>query len=145
MEEGEELTVSEERAAPLVTEVSHYISFMIHFLDHFLISFHPSYSIHHPHLQALQKIHLANHIRHMADLLHADTVQQLEVALLGSPAAQVIDLLSGGLMQIKPSTFVAPAQPHPHTYTSTLPTSVPVVGVSTSSHVPVVPPSGVNI
>ena len=78
----------------------------------------------------------------MPDLLHTDAVQQLEVALLGSPAAQVFDLLSGGLMQTKPSTFAAPAQPCPHTYTSTPlappPTSVLVVGVSTSSQIPIV-------
>ena len=80
----------------------------------------------------------------MADLLHTDAVQQLEVALLESPAAQVIDLLSGGLMQTKPSTFAAPAQTYLHTYTSTPPVPPPipvlVVGLSTSStlsHVPV--------
>ena len=38
----------------------------------------------------------------MADLLHINAIQQLEVALLGSPAAQVIDLLSGGWVQTKP-------------------------------------------
>ena len=37
----------------------------------------------------------------MADLLDANPIQQLEVALLGSPAAHVIDLLSGGWLQIK--------------------------------------------
>ena len=78
----------------------------------------------------------------MAHLLHADAVQQLEVALLGSPAAQVIDLLSSGLMQTKPSTSVAPAWPHVQTYTSTSPapppTSVLVVGVTTTSQIPVV-------
>ena len=38
----------------------------------------------------------------MADLLHADAIQQLEVALLGPPVAQVIDLLSGRWVQTKP-------------------------------------------
>ena len=38
----------------------------------------------------------------MADLPHANVMQQLEVALMGSPAAQVLDLLSGGWMQTKP-------------------------------------------
>ena len=32
---GGELRLSEDRAAPLDTEVSYYISFTIHFLDHF--------------------------------------------------------------------------------------------------------------
>ena len=35
MEEGEELTLGEDQEGLLVTEVSHYISFMTHFLDHF--------------------------------------------------------------------------------------------------------------
>ena len=78
----------------------------------------------------------------MADLLQADTVQQLEVALLGSPVAQVIDLLSRGLAQTKSSTSTTPAQPHPRIYTSTPPTpppsSVLVVGVSTTSQMPIV-------
>ena len=38
----------------------------------------------------------------MADLLHANAIQQLEVALLGSPAVQVIDLLACGWVQTKP-------------------------------------------
>ena len=43
--------------------------------------------------QALQKIRLANHICSLAQLLHADAIQQLEVALLGSPAAKLLDVL----------------------------------------------------
>ena len=119
---------------------------MIHFLDHFnflsSISLNPS-----SHLQALQKICLANHIRWMADLLHANAVQQLEVVLLGPPASEVIDFLSGGLAQATSSTLAAAVQPYQHAYTSTPPalppTSVLVVGISTSStssHIPVVPP-----
>ena len=64
-------------------------------------------------MQALQKIHLASHIRCMVDLLQADVIQQLEVVLLGSPVAQVVDLLSEGLVQAKASTSVTPVQPHP--------------------------------
>ena len=37
--------------------------------------------------QALHKIRLVNHIPSLAELLHADAIQQLELALLGSPAA----------------------------------------------------------
>ena len=39
-----------------------------------------SYTIQSPylHLQALQKICLADHIRRMADQLHADVIQQLK-------------------------------------------------------------------
>ena len=47
----------------------------------------------------MQKIHLADHIKRMAELLHADAIQQLEVALLGSPAAQVLDLLAAQMRQ----------------------------------------------
>ena len=83
----------------------------------------------------------------MADWLHADDIQQLEVALLELPASEVIDLLSGVLVKAKP-VMLSSAQPHPHTYTSTpsahLPVSVPVVGVSEvevsgPSHIPAVP------
>ena len=83
----------------------------------------------------------------MADLLHADAIQQkLKVVLLGSPAVEVIDLLSGGLAQTKP-VLLSSAQPHPCTYTSIPPApppaSVSVVGVSEvevfrPSHIPAV-------
>ena len=82
--------------------------------------------------QALQKICLASHIRRMADLLHADALQQLEVALLGSPAANVINLLVGGWEQTRPVLMAA--QPHPQAYTSTPPAPapkvVPMLGIS---------------
>ena len=78
----------------------------------------------------------------MADLLHANAIQQLEVALLGSPALEIIDLLSSGLAQANPVTIATSALPHPCTYTSTFPApplaSVPVVGVSESNHIPAV-------
>ena len=71
--------------------------------------------------------------------MHVDAIQQLEVELLGSPAAEVVDLLSSGLFKSKPVT-VATAQPHPHTYTATPPATPPalvaVVGVSKSIPVP---------
>ena len=92
----------------------------------------------------MQKIILANHIRHTADLLQADAIQQLEVALLGSLAVQVVDLLSGEFVQAKASTSVTPAQPHPRIYTSTPPApppfSVLVVGILTTSPTPAVVP-----
>ena len=44
--------------------------------------------------QALQKICFANHIHSLAELLHADAIQQLEIALLGTPAAKILDVLS---------------------------------------------------
>ena len=90
------------------------------------------------HVQALQKICLADHIRKMANQLHADAIQQLEVALLGSPAAEVMDILSASLS--KPVT-IASAQPHPHTFTATPPgpppASVPLEGIPELSSLPV--------
>ena len=89
----------------------------------------------------LQKICLVDHIRQMADLLHADAIQQLEVALLGLPAAGsdrsplrwIGTSKTGNQLQHQLNT-------HPPTYTSTPfappSASVPVVGVSESSHIP---------
>ena len=81
----------------------------------------------------------------MADFLQADTAQQLELVLLGPLAAQVVDLLSRGLVQAKASTSVTPAQPCPRIYTSTppapLPYSVLLVGVLTTSPTPAVVPT----
>ena len=47
----------------------------------------------------------------MADLLHADVMQQLEVALLGSPTAQVLDLLSSGMQITSMPVMTVPVQP----------------------------------
>ena len=65
--------------------------------------------------QALQKIWLANHIKKMAKLLHANVVQQLEVTLLGFLASSVVELLSAGLEQVKPT------QPCPQKFTTSPP------------------------
>ena len=93
-------------------------------------------SIHHPvFFQALQKICLVNHVKSRAELLHADVIQQLEVALLGSLAAQVIDLLATGGMQPTPASKGNVILP-PQAYTSTLmappPPTVPIVGITSS-------------
>ena len=95
-----------------------------------------SCSIHHPiFLQVLQKICLANHIKRMANLLHMDAVQNFEVALLGSPAANVVGLLSAALEQTR--LVLQTMQPHPQTYTYTplvpILMAVPVLGFSTIS------------
>ena len=95
-----------------------------------------SSSIHYPvSFQALQKICLVNHIKSMAELLHADAIQQLEVTLLGSPTAQILDLLSVGGEQLTPApkgTVIL----LPKVYTSTLmappPTTVPIAGITGS-------------
>ena len=48
-------------------------------------------------LQAFNKICMAQYIHWLADQLHADAMQQLEVALLGTPAANCIKVLVSGL------------------------------------------------
>ena len=74
----------------------------------------------------------------MANQLHADAIQQLEVALLGSPAAEVMDIFSASLP--KPAT-VTSALPHPNTFTATppapLPAFVPLEVITESSSAPV--------
>ena len=71
----------------------------------------------------------------MAELLHADVIQQLEVILLGSPAAQILDLLAAGVMQLA-STSKGNVILPPKAYTSTLmapplPTA-PIIGITSS-------------
>ena len=55
--------------------------------------------------QALQKIHLTNHIHSLAELLHADMIQQFEIALLGTPVAKILDVL---MMATKSQTSSIP-------------------------------------
>ena len=55
----------------------------------------------------------------MADLLHVDAIQHLEVVLLGLPTVQVINLLTSGWGQTKPVLMATSIQPHPQAYTST--------------------------
>ena len=93
-------------------------------------------SIHHPiFFQVLQKIHLINHMKSMAELLHADVIQQLEVALLGSPVTHVIGLLVAGGMQPTQASKGNVILP-PKAYTSTLmappPPAVSIVGITSS-------------
>ena len=68
----------------------------------------------------------------MVDLLHADAIQQMEVALLALPAANVINLLVGGWEQTR--LVLTATQRHPQTYNSThlapAPTAVPMLSIS---------------
>ena len=84
-------------------------------------------------LQALQKICLANHIWSLAELLHADALQQLEVALLGYPVACLIDILSAGLKSTAPTPQLQVVHP-PCSFTTTpmspLPSMVLIMGVT---------------
>ena len=75
---------------------------------------------------------MANHIQSLTELLHANALQQLEVMLLGSPVAHLINILSAGL-----KSTAATLQPHvvhhPCSFTTTLmsapPSMVVIVGV----------------
>ena len=76
----------------------------------------------------------------MAELLYANVVQQSEVALLGRPAVQVINIPAGRLAS-SPQLDTS-SQPHPKTYTSTSPSphppSVPIIGISSTIPKPAV-------
>ena len=78
----------------------------------------------------------------MAELLHVEAIQQLEVALLGSPAAHVIDLLLAGWMQMTLASMgTVIHSPQVYTLTPVAPPSaaVPTVGVTSSMPVESVP------
>ena len=83
-------------------------------------------------LQALQKVCLANHIQSLAELLHADAVQQLEAALLGTPAAKILDM---HLMATTLQPCTPPLSKPPHPVTTLVLTSSAIVA---PHHVPIV-------
>ena len=69
----------------------------------------------------------------MAELLHADAIQQLEVALLGSPAAQILDQLAAGVRQLASASQGSVILP-PKVFTSTPmappPSTIPIVCIT---------------
>ena len=77
-----------------------------------------------------------NHMKSMAELLHMAAIQQLKVALLGSLAAHVIDLLLAEWMQTKQGLMTTAIQP-PQAYTlmpSVHPSAAAlIVGVTSSA------------
>ena len=82
--------------------------------------------------QTLQKIRLANHICSLVELLHANVIQQLELALLGSPAARLLDVLAMGTQHQTTSSHFTFVPLHPST-TSSMPSaspSVPITGIT---------------
>ena len=56
---------------------------------------------------------MAQYVHWLADQLHADAMQQLEVAMLGTPAADCIKVLASGLSSSseQPMSRVLPAPP----------------------------------
>ena len=81
-----------------------------------MITFSSSWSVPHTqHLiffQAFQKIHLSQNIRGMADLIYTNVIQQLKVALLGSPAAKILDIICAGMGSTTGTAFQQPGA-HP--------------------------------
>ena len=96
---GMSLPMGEDQSVPLITEVMSLFSLysllmpsgilLLVLLCAAIHSFITAFVC----IQALQKIRLTNHICSLAELLHADAIQQLELALLGSPVAKLLDVL----------------------------------------------------
>ena len=99
VELGMSLPMGEDRSAPLVTEVlslfSPYSLLIPSCISLLVLLYTAIYSFITTFLfiQALKKIRLANQLHSLAELLHADAIQQLEVALLGSLAATLLHVL----------------------------------------------------
>ena len=89
--------------------------------------------------QALQKICVASHIHSLAELLHADTVQQLELALLGLLVARILDILAMATKSQIPSTHLSLALLCPSTTPSVSVSSplVHIVGVTETEESPI--------
>ena len=84
--------------------------------------------------QALQKIQLINHIKSMAELLHADTIQQLGVALLGSPVTQLLNILATRMMHTASTRqAIHPTQAYTMTFMVPPPSTIPIVGITDCS------------
>ena len=82
--------------------------------------------------QAQQKIWLVSHICSLAELLHADAMQRLESALLGSPTAKVLDAM--GMATQSQKTFTSPSSMFLHLTTTSFALmstpSVPILEVT---------------
>ena len=81
------------------------------------------------------------------ELLHADAIQQLEVALLGLSMAQLLNVLATGMMH-PASTLQHQVIHPPQAYTTTPmvppPSTIPIAGITNSS-MPVVASSSSEI
>ena len=85
--------------------------------------------------QALQKIHLVNHSKSMAELLHANAFQQLEVAPLASPAAQILNLPAAGVMKLaltSQENVILPPKAYTPTPMAPPPSTIPIAGITGS-------------
>ena len=135
---GMSLPMGEDQSVPLIMEVlplllpyaiaTPSLILLVVLLGITIYSLFPAFVF----TQALQKIRLANHIHSLAELLYANAMQQLELALLDSPAARLLDVLAMGIQ---------------HQTTSSHSTSVPLCPSATSStpsSLPSVPITGIT-
>ena len=138
VESGMSLPMGEDQSVPLITEVLSPFSLysllipsgilLLVLLCPAIHSFITTFVC----IQALQKIRLANHICSLAELLHADVMQQLELALLGSPTSKLLDILSMNLQhQAAPQqSFSTPFCPSTTSSTPSSPPSVPITCIT---------------
>ena len=140
MELGMSLPMGEDRSVPLITEVW-LLPSLLSILISSGIGISPlillciaicSLITAFVSTQELQKICLANRIHSLAELLHADEIQQLEVALLGLLATRVLDILMMAIQSQTSSTPLSSRSLHSATTSSVIvsPPQVPKVGVT---------------
>ena len=138
VESGMSLPMGEDHSAPLITEVlSLLLPYAIPILSLILplvllgITIYSLFTAF-VFTQALQKIRLVNHICSLAEFLHANVMQQLMLALLGSPVARLLDVLAMGIQHhttSSHSTSVPLCPPATSSMLSSLP-SVPIAGIT---------------
>ena len=138
VESGMSLPMGEAQSVPLLTEVlslfppySLLIPSCISLLVLLCAAIH-SFITAFLFTQGLQKIRIANHIHSLAELLHADAIQQLEVALQGSPATKLLNVLSMSTQHQAAPLQSTTVPPHPLAASSISPSppSVPIMGVT---------------
>ena len=121
------LPMGEDWSVPLVTGIPPFLSSItIHTSLYLTSDLLPSFIHHcfHSSSRPPRIICQSDHIHSLAELLHADVLQLLEVALMGLLAAKLIDVLLAGLqstsstqhqtvpLQPLVTSFVSPSTPH---------------------------------
>ena len=136
MKSGMSLPLGEDWSAPLITEALSLFSPYLLFIPSGILLLILLCAAVHSFITAfvftqdLQKIRLANHIHSLAEPLHADTIQQLELALLGSPAAKLLAVLLMSLQHqaAPPRSISVPFCPSTTSSMPSSPLSVLIVG-----------------
>ena len=83
--------------------------------------------------QVLQKICLVTHIHSLAELLHTDAIHQLEVVLLGTPAAKILNML---MMATKSQPLCTPLS-YKLLHSATTPSATTSLMIVVPSQVPI--------